>query len=61
MVAIGCLAQDTSNAGHMKVTLQPDEVKQAVMEAVEIVKEQIEIVEPHIFKNGELISYGYYR
>lgn len=43
-----------SHEGALEVKLTPQEVQEAVREAVVIVKEQIEVVEPHVFQSGEL-------
>ena len=37
----------------LEVDLPPSEVQKAVEDAVEIVKEQIEVVEPHVFQSGK--------
>lgn len=42
-----------SHEGALEVKLTPQEVQEAVREAVVIVKEQIEVVEPHVFQSGE--------
>lgn len=42
------------DAGGLDVGLSAKEVQEAVREAVVVVREQIEVVEPHVFHNGEL-------
>ncbi|CAL4059479.1 unnamed protein product, partial [Meganyctiphanes norvegica] len=49
----------------LDIHLTPAEVQAAVQEAVEIVREQIEVVEPHVFQNGgklgpDSVAYHYY-
>ena len=38
----------------MNVNLTSEEVKNSIQEAINVVRQQIEIIEPHIFRNGKL-------
>ncbi|XP_063588513.1 uncharacterized protein LOC134765694 [Penaeus indicus] len=54
-----------SHEGALEVKLTSQEVQEAVREAVVIVKEQIEVVEPHVFQSGgklgpDAAAYHYY-
>ena len=42
---------------HLDVTLTTKEVEIAVREAMEIVKDQIEVIEPHVFQSGKYYLY----
>lgn len=53
-VSLGPGGVPGSHEGTLEVKLTPQEVQEAVREAVVIVKEQIEVVEPHVFQSGEL-------
>ena len=44
---------DILNPGPMSVDLSPEDIQSAVQEAVEVVRQQIEVVEPHVFSNGK--------
>lgn len=36
-----------------EINITSEEVKKAVSEATEIVRQQIEVIEPHVFKSGK--------
>ncbi|KAL7631402.1 UNVERIFIED_CONTAM: hypothetical protein RMT77_018296 [Armadillidium vulgare] len=46
---------DSKGSLHFNLELPSEEIKRAVSEAIEIVRQQIEVVEPHVFRNGENI------
>ncbi|KAK7066590.1 hypothetical protein SK128_011223, partial [Halocaridina rubra] len=52
---VGTLGQIVSEGDALDVQLTPSEVQAAVKEAVGIVREQIEVVEPHVFQSGESV------